>query len=522
MNSNPPPTGEPRASRTRLSITILFGAVVALASFAYFSRYCSDALFLSDAADYVRAAKAGFAASYFETRSVGLWGSIRIMNQYPEARLHLWDLLQQQDDAAPRRHWHVAPGLYGAAIASQIGAPNRTYRLIMAAAGAVAVAAVFIGLRLAGVHFLLALVTAALSAVSPAVVYASSNVTPHAPFLAALLASGFAFAQYLERGNRAWGIATGVALGFAVATCELTIMICAAFGLILAWRAFRSGIKPTVSLLPVPAAAFLGTAMLLWPGGVIRGSYVLSYGAWCTRALFVRGDFGSGSPSASVILTRAAQGSPLVLLLFVVIAIGVLVLELTRKSSFHIQVFSWLVLGFLAQSVVNRFRNPTYAAHFVVLTWVLFALISQRWVGLAKGRARYALLAAVCSMYLMVAVPASRWPAASARATEEERTRAARVQEAIMLAQKKIPRGATILANSDYDVWGLYLPQNVVQHSTSPATLQPRAWVKMPEDYWIIADPLWLSSDWRGRLRDLSSSDSAGGFIFAHIGVLGN
>ena len=204
------------------------------------------------------------------------------------------------------------------------------------------------------------------------------------------------------------------------------------------------------------------------------------------------------------------------------IAIGVLVLELTGKSSFHIQVFSWLVLAFLAQGVLNRFRNPTYAAHFVVLTWVLLALISQRWVGLAKGRARYALLAAVCSIYLMLAIPASGWPAASARATEEERALAARVQETIVLAEKTIPRGATILANSDYDIWGLYLPQNVVQHSTSPATLQPRPWVKMPKDYWIIANPLWLSSDWRGRLRDLSPSDSAGGFVLAHIGVLKN
>jgi hypothetical protein len=149
--------------------------------------------------------------------------------------------------------------------------------------------------------------------------------------------------------------------------------------------------------------------------------------------------------------------------------------------------------------------------------------IVKRWIGLAKGRAaRYVLLAAVCSMYLLLAIPASGWPAASARATEEERALAARVEKAILAAQKTIPRGATILANSDYDILGLHLPQNVVQHSTSPATLQPRPWVKMPEDYWIVADPQWLSSDWRGRLRDLSPSESAGGFVFAHVGVLRN
>jgi len=517
MNSNPVLMDKLRVSRNPLSITILFGALIALASFGYFSRYCSDAQFSSDAADYVRGARIGLAASYFDTGSVGLWGSIRIMERYPEARLHLWDFLEQQNDAAPNWHWHSAPGLYGAAIASQFGAPNRTYRLIMAVAGAIAISALFVGLRLASVHFLLALATAVLATVSPSVTYASSNVSPHAPFLAALIASGFAFAHYLERGDRAWGIATGVALGFAVATCELSIIIFVAFGVILVWHAFRSNMKFTIHLLPIPAIALLGTATLLWPGGVVRGGYGLSYGAWCLHALFRRGkDFGEVSPS--VILTRGAQGSLLVILLFVVIAIGVLVLELTRKSNLHIQVFSWLVLGFFAQGMLNRFKNPTYAAHLIVVTWVLLALIAQRWVRLAKGRTRYGVLAAVCGAYLLVAIPASRWPLASARATEEEQAHAARAQETIALANKIIPRGATILGNYNYEIWHLYLPQNVVEHSTSALDLQPRPWVKMPEDYWIIADPLWLSPDWRGRLRDLSPSDSAGGFVIAHIG----
>jgi hypothetical protein len=208
--------------------------------------------------------------------------------------------------------------------------------------------------------------------------------------------------------------------------------------------------------------------------------------------------------------------------LFVVIAIGVLVLQLTRKSNLHIQVFSWLVLGFFIQGILNRFHNPTYASHFVVVTWVLLALLCQQWLMLAKGRARSPVFAAACGMYMLLAIPASRWPLASARATEEERTHATHTQEVMALASKIIPRGATILANSDYDILGLYLPQNVVQHSTSPATLQPRPWVKMPEDYWIIADPLWLSSDWRGRLPASSPSNSAGGFVLAHIGVPGN
>jgi hypothetical protein len=499
-------------------ITILFGALIAFASFGYFSRYCSDAQFSSDSADYVRGGKIGFAASYFDTGSVGLWGSIKIVEQYPEARLHLWDFLEQRNDAAPNWHWHSAPGLYAAAIASQFGASNRTYRLFMAATGALAITAIFIGLRLAGVHFLLALATAALATLSPSVAYASSTVTPHASFLIALIASGFAFAHYLESGDRAWGVATGVALGLAVATCELSLILLAAFGMILVSRAFRLGIKSTLDLLPIPSVALLGSAFLIWPGGVIRGGYGLSYGAWCLHALFRRGkDFGEVSPS--VILTRGAQGSQLVILLLIVVALAALILELTRKSNWHIQVFSWLVLAFFAQGMLNRFKNPTYAAHFIVVAWILLALVAQQCVTLANGRTRYAVLAAAYGIYLLLAIPASRWPATSAQTTAEELTHAARAQETIALANKMIPPGATILGNYDFEIWDLYLPQNLVQHSISAVDLQPRPWVKMPEDYWVIADPTWLSSDWRAHLHDLSPSDFAGGFVIAHIGV---
>lgn len=506
-----------RTSRNQLSTTVLVGILIALTSFGYFSHYCTDMLFSSDAADYVRVGKNGFAESYLDTGSAGLWGSLRIIRRHPEARIHFYDFLEQQDDAAPKRHWHVAPGLYGAAIASQFGADNRTYRLMMAVAGAAAIAAVFIGLRLASVHLLLALATAVLAALSPAVVYASSTVAPHAPFLAALVASGFAFAQYLEHRKRAWGVATGVALGFAVAACELSVVIFAAFALLLAWRAIRAGIKSTLDLLAVPAAALLATMTLLWPGGIFRGGYVLSYGAWCFNALFRRAkDFGEAA-SLGVVLTRGAQGSHIVLLLFVAIVIGVLILELSGRSNIHIQVFSWLVLGFFAQGMLNRFKNPTYVSHFVVLTWVLLALISQQWITQAKARAHFAALAAVSGVYLLLAIPASGWPAASARAGEEEQMHSDRVREVLALATKTIPPGATVLANYDYDIWGLYLPENVVKHSMNASNLDPRPWVKMPEDYWIIADPRWLSPEWRDRLGALSPSISAGGFVVTHV-----
>jgi hypothetical protein len=512
-----PTLNAPTSHRKQKPIrTLLFGLIVTLAAFAYFSRYCDNSLFTSDAADYFRSADGGFVSSYFDTKSVGLWGAIAILRQRPDSRAHLWDFLERQDDAAAMRHFHVAPGFYGNAVARDWGADNRTHRLVMAAVGAVAIGIMFVGLRLVGVGLFLAMVVTSLAALSPAVVSTSTDISPHASFLAALLAAGFAFARYLDTNDRGWAIGAGISLGLAIATCELSIVILAAFGMLIALRAFHYGLRSTLTWLLLPSLVFLATLTLLWPGGILRGSYILSYGVFTFQALFRRESyFGAVEPSVSIM--RGAQGSLLIVLVMVILGGAVLILHLTRRSNPNIQVFSWLALGFLCQGLLNRFQSPTYAAHFIVLAWILFALTGQQWLDVSVDKGRIAILAGVGCTLALAILAALKWPAASARANDERRIVADHAEQFIVLATDAIPAYATVLTNNEHEIWQLYLPNDRIEQSIDKTTLHPRPWVALPDDYWIIADPLLLSTDWNKRLNAVPSSGSAGGLVLAHI-----
>lgn len=492
------------------------GLIIWLVAFGYFSRYCDNSLFTSDAADYVRSTDGGFFASYLDARSVGLWGAIAIFRHRPDVRSHLWDFLEREDDAAAARHFHVAPGFYGNVVARDWGADNRIHRLVMAAAGALAIGIMFTALYLTGAGLPLAFAASILAALSPSVVITSTEISPHAPFMPALLAAGFAFARYLETNGRVWAIASGVTLGIAVATCEMSMVILAAFALIIVSRMFHAGLESTLKWLGQPSLCFLGTLIFLWPAGVFRGSYVLSYGVFVFQALFRRGEyFGEVSPMVSII--RGAQGSLLVVIVLSIVAVATVALQLTAKSNHYIQVFSWLTLGFLVQGIFNRFQNPTYAAHFILLAWVLFALAAHEWISLTEGSGRRAILVAVLCTLALAAVAARSWPSASMYAEEQEQSVAGRAQRVIAFAVDNIPAGATVLTNHEQEIWRLYLPEIKIEQSTDAATLKPRPWTAMPQDFWVIADPSLLTLDWNKRLGEIPPTGSVGGLVLAHV-----
>jgi hypothetical protein len=254
----------------------------------------------------------------------------------------------------------------------------------------------------------------------------------------------------------------------------------------------------------------------LWPGGILRGSYILSYGVFTFQALFRRElYFGAVEPVVSIM--RGAQGSLLIVLVMFILGGAVLILYLTRRSNPNIQVFSWLTLGFLCQGLLNRFQNPTYAAHFIVLAWILFALTGQQWINVSVEKGRIAILAGVGCTLALAILAASRWPAASARANDERRIVADHAEQFIALATDAIPVYATVLTNNEHEIWQLYLPKERIEQSIDKTTLHPRPWVTLPDDYWIIADPLVLSTDWNKRLNAVPSSGSAGGLVLSHI-----
>ena len=86
----------------------------------------------------------------------------------------------------------------------------------------------------------------------------------------------------------------------------------------------------------------------------------------------------------------------------------------------------------------------------------------------------------------------------------------------IAAARRTIPPGQTVLTNSLEEVWRLYLPGLRVEQSASPSSLEPRGWVSMPADYWIIADPVSLTAAEEHSLEP-GEVAAAAGLILSHI-----
>jgi hypothetical protein len=481
-----------------------------LVAFLYFSRYCDDSLFSSDAADYLRAADCQFPQSYLDTRSIGLWGAIKLMRAHPEVRAHLWDYLDRQNDAGSERHWHVAAGFYPNAIVCGWAKNPRDQRLVMAAEGALIIGIVDVGLRFAGVEPLLAILAGLLTLLSPSIVATVTDVSPHPAFMISMLVAGFALARYVATQHRVWATTAAAALAISIATLELSIVLAIAFLMVIAWGAFCHQPYFSLHALAIPGLVFVAVLIVVWPGGILHGSYFLSYGVFIFQALIRRNQY-FGHASVATTILKAGQGSPLVLAVLVAIALGTIGLLYRKKFNPYLQVFSLLALGFLCQGLLNRFAHATYLAHFALLSWILGALCVQQWIDTMPKPSGMLKAAVVAAGVALVGFAALRWPAESSSEMLKREALSDRARQVIDFARQNLPQGAVVVSNNYCEIWRYYLPEHRIEHSADVVTLEPRAWVPL-KNYWVIADPELLNSSWIERLRS-SPGETVGGFL---------
>ena len=98
------------------SLRVILAFALFCLVFALCVPLCTNSLSLSDAADYLRAARFGFWSQYADSSSVGLTGFLALYQSRPNLRAHLWHYLYRQNDVAALRHFHVParllPSLY--------------------------------------------------------------------------------------------------------------------------------------------------------------------------------------------------------------------------------------------------------------------------------------------------------------------------------------------------------------------------------------------------------------------------
>jgi hypothetical protein len=470
--------------KSALALTLLAATLFVTALLAR-QPFCTDTLFISDAADYIRADRVGFWTQYTGADSIPVANFLSKYRSDAAFRLHPWGLLYQQNDGAALRHFHVPAGFYLSALAEQAGWSQKAQREIAAILSALTIVMIFLMLCHAGVPLLLAFGSGLFLCVCTVLKLAGTMLSPHALFSLSAVVCMFAFCTWLETRKRAWLAVFSIACGVSIATLELSPLLVAAVVVTFAiwWFVSRGQardmpVKPALAAL----AASAGVAAILWPGGILRGGYLLSYGVFVFQGLFRSGIYFQQRGLASSVYRLGQDwvtGASLVLLLgFVVWAAW-----RNRKRALLIG-FAVLSVLFFAQGTANGFRSATYASHAVFAIVTASALAIHILWARATKIDRWAARAALGLILVLTAEAASGVLQVSPEsvAHDPERTAAA-----IRKLSRQFPPATTFVVSDDPQAFLTYAPQFRFFGAASVTASTPETWER-PGPYYLLFD----------------------------------
>jgi 4-amino-4-deoxy-L-arabinose transferase-like glycosyltransferase len=449
----------------------LVAAALTLFAFVVRLPFCTDALHFSDSADYLRAARLGFRVNY--TGGVGLRDMVKAYRSDPEFPRHPWAVLMAQGDVGALRHFHVPLAYYPHAVLAQLGGSDRSHRFVVAAISSLFVAVAFLVLRASRVSLALAGAGTLVLATNPAFLLMSREISPHPLFLVLAALCLYSLGAF-PHAPRKYGPLALLAFGAAAATLELSLLL---FLAAVIAAALQAGYRQAASTLSstryalAGAALFLAWLTLLWPAGVFKAGYLISYGSYVFFALFRRSEYYKDA-SVSELLSRLGSGNEIVGALFFLASLAILAWSLrSRKSPFALafSIYSMLTLG---QGWLTNFRNPTYVAEFVCVLWfpVLFALQGAVVRTGSPSRAWTLQLAAFVALGLLLAqhlrfIRSYRDP---------EIALSARVRAAIQILRNRYAPGTVFVVNRHHEVLGAYASEFLFEPGVWRGGLVPR------------------------------------------------
>ncbi len=463
---------------------VLAGVLFAVALLARIPL-CTNDLFISDAADYVRASRSSLPTLYFDSDSLSASRFIARYRESASFRSHPWGLLYQQNDGAALRHFHVPVGFYLPALSEHAGWDRHAQRIIVALSSAATAALCFWIVSSAGVSITIAVAASLFLCFSPVMTLAGTALSPHALFSLAAIAAMYLFCQWLDTNRKSALAAFSLALGLAVGVLELSpLLVLSVMCTFAIWmvRTRSRLFSPVTQGSAVGMLAAALVAVIAWPGGLLRGGYLLSYGVFVFQGIFRSGVYFQQRNSISSIYRLGdgwLPGFGLVLLLAVAIYTAVRKSESIAPAGFT--VFSTLLF---MQGLANGFRNPTYASHAVFAISVAGALA---WQELSQHGRRLGrpLGLAVLALFAVLDLSALAGWLRLSPATEFHDAR--RVAGAIAQLDRNFPAGTTFVVTDDSQAFITYAPKFHFYGSESVSSSAPETWVK-PDRYYLLFD----------------------------------
>jgi len=458
-------------ARTPLAGRVVCALLVALLVFLFHAQYSKSNYLLSDSADYLRASHSPFLRTYFNTDSASPI-QLFAMRHDPAFRAHPWDYLYFHDDNAAIRHFHAPLSFYPMHIVSVFTSADSNQRIVSSLVTATTCGVLVLGLSTFGVPLAVAGMTALVAGIQSRYVEVSVAPSPHGWYMLFAVIFLFAFAGYLTTRRFRTLVIAAIFLGCAFATLEFSLELIASIPLALAlqWlldRGALGDIKGLAFSILKAIPVFLGTMFLLWPGGWLRGGYLESYGVTGSTVLFKnKAAFGSHDAGAGL-YRKFFSGHEALLLLFAFAVFSLIVLVVKRRFSIVTIVFmSYTVVAF-ALGIADHFRLDTYISEALLFFLISVALLFHDWLSAGIGGKRP--IAIVAAVFVLVAVGTQEWMQRPSITLYKSW-----LKPVLIGVSSKVPAGATILVNDNWEAYYAYLPGYDYEPTAAVLDLAPR------------------------------------------------
>lgn len=269
-------------------ILFIAACVVAFLALAY-SRVPSQPYYY-DEADYMYAVSLGPLANFLDEPARSFPEFVRTgISQRNNTALSR--SVRQQDDVNVYRHWHGPLYYYWLLLAPRSWDERsvRLWSLAIPFAGILLVYAGLLWILPPAIRTLGAILGTALFAFSHSVGN-TFELAPHALFAVCYLASLFCAAKAVSSGRQNLWYGAAICAGLAFSTLEVSVaLILALFA--TAWM-HRTEFSTGFAWMLRPFAAFCTTAILIWPGALLKLAFLKAYIFMAYLAVFRKNPWG--------------------------------------------------------------------------------------------------------------------------------------------------------------------------------------------------------------------------------------
>jgi hypothetical protein len=441
-----------------------------LASAVVRAPLCTGELQRSDSADYLRAVRGGALGTYLDTDSASFPRFVSLMRDRALTGGHPWEYLSRRSDATALRHFHVPLGFYASAIAASYGASDRIHRMLPVFAGVALCGLVVLLMRRLGAGILLSAVTALAISVNGRFAATTAALSPHPWYILAAFVFLERYAAWLETGGRKLLLVSITALAVAFASMELApaLVLAAVPATFLAHPEWlRLALQPRRWWRDAVAAGgvFLAILFVAWPGGILRGGYLVSYATFVAQALFKRGEMFLPLTWAGMYQRLFDSSAPLVALSVAGLILSA-VLVARRRAPGSVSVFGLYAAAAFVLNAGNGFMNSTYAAEVIVFLLLAAGIAVHYGSASFAPRARTAAALAGCLLIGLCAVEEFRGGPVHASPADA-------LELAVKNLPSLVPGGTTVLVNRNPQTFAAYLPGYKIEATAAESSTQP-------------------------------------------------